>query len=114
MIQINFDPSHIPGSLPLGVSDFKDGAELAVKLRDITAPLSAHLKAAFSQELRQSLDTYDGSGPLPESLRDALLAELNLLLSGLPLYDRKRFKGTVWDREFLIKETVKREPAGDN
>lgn len=117
MIRINFDPSnpaHVPGSLPLGTGDLKDGAELAVKLRDAAAPLSAHLKGAFSQELRQSLDAYDGSAPLPESLRDALLAELNRLLSGPPLYDRSRFRGTVWDREFLIKETVKREPAGDD
>lgn len=120
MIHVKFDPydpvnpTPIPGSLTLTTDDLKDGPVLANRLREATGdPLSAHLNGSLSAETRQLLDPYDGSAPLPEPLREALLVDLNRALSGPSLYERRRFRGMTWEREKLIPELIKLGLTGD-
>ncbi len=109
MIKVDFNPAQIPGSLLLRVDDLKNASSLAVRLRDAVNPPSQHLKNALSAITQQQLQHYDASQGLPDSLRDALIDELNQLVKSSALYDRKRFRGTAWrkERETLMRALIK-------
>lgn len=109
MIKVDFNPAQIPGSLLLSVGDLKNSSSLAVRLRNAVDPLSQHLKNALSAITQQQLQHYDASRALPDSLRDALIDELNQLVESSVLYDRTRFRGTRWrkERETLMKALIK-------
>ena len=79
--------------LLLRASDLKDPSGLAIQLREEQNLLSKHLREQFSSESRLLLSTYDGTGPVPESLLQAMVSELNLVLQGPWLYDKQRFTG---------------------
>ena len=91
--------------------DLKDPSGLVIQLRDEQNPLSKYLMGTFSSESRQLLDEYDGSGPVPASLVQAMTTELNEALQGPPLYDEQRFAGvplserTVKTVENLLEKT---------
>ena len=91
--------------------DLKDPSGLVIQLRDEQNPLSKYLMGTFSSESRQLLDEYDGSGPVPASLVQAMTTELNEALQGPPLYDEQRFAGvplserTVKNVENLLEKT---------
>ena len=110
MIQIKFDPSnpkHVRGSLLLTVAETKDS--LASKLRDGVDVHSTHLRSLLSNATLQDLQNYVPGQPLPAALRDALMLELNQLIDGPSLYDKKRFRGLQWrkERETLMKALIK-------
>ena len=109
MIKVDFNPAQIRGSVLLSVDDLKNSSSLAVRLRNAVDPLSKHLKNVLSAITQQQLQSYDASQGLPDSLRDALIDELNELVKGSALYDRTRFKGTAWrkERETLMKALIK-------
>lgn len=68
------------GPLLLHVGDIKDPSGLAVKLRDTQNPLSKYLRERFSPNLRRLLEQSNKSSLPSESLRTALVDELNRLL----------------------------------
>ncbi len=68
--------------LLLRANDLKDPSGLAIQLRDEQNLLSNHLREQFSSESRQLLGTYDGTGPVPETLLQAMVIELNAVLQG--------------------------------
>ena len=70
--------------------DIKNPGALAILLRDAKDPLSAYLQAQFPAD-PTLLSSYDGLRPPSIELLQALLQELNSLLTGPPLYDAKRF-----------------------
>jgi sugar phosphate permease len=77
--------------LLLQAGDLKDPCGLAIQLRDEQNSLSKHLREQFSSESRQLLDAYDGTGPVPKSLLESMVSELNTILQGPWLYDKQRF-----------------------
>jgi sugar phosphate permease len=79
--------------LLLRASDLKDPSGLAIQLRDNQNFLSKHLTEQFSSESRQLLSTYAGTGPVSETLLQAMVSELNSILQGPWLYDKQRFAG---------------------
>lgn len=79
--------------LLLRANDLKDPSGLAIQLRDEQHLLSNHLREQFSSESRQLLSTYDGTGPVSETLLQAMVSELNAVLQGPWLYDKQRFAG---------------------
>ena len=79
--------------LLLRANDLKDPSGLAIQLSDEKNLLSNHLREQFSSESRQLLGTYDGTGPVPETLLQAMVSELNAALQGPWLYDKERFEG---------------------
>lgn len=97
--------------LLLRASDLKDPSGLAIQLRDEQSLLSKHLREQFSSESRQLLSTYVGTGPVSETLHQAMIAELNAVLQGPWLYDEQRFAGiklsdgTSNNIENLLKKT---------
>lgn len=109
MIKVDFDPVKITGSSLLRMDDLKNVSGLAVRLRDAVDPLSQHLTATLSASTRQQLQHYDATQGVSDSLRDALIGELNELIKDSALYDRRRFRGTAWrtERGTLIKALIK-------
>jgi len=97
--------------LLLRASDLKDPSGLAIQLRDEQNSLSEYLREQFSFESRQLLSTYDGTSPVSEALRQAMVTELNAVLQGPWLYDKQRFAGirlserTSTNLENLLKKT---------
>ncbi len=79
--------------LLLRASDLKDPSGLAIQLRDEQHLLSNHLRAQFSSESQQLLSNYDGTGPVPKTLLQAMVSELNTIIQGPWLYDKQRFAG---------------------
>jgi sugar phosphate permease len=109
--------------LLLRASDLKDPSGLAIQLRDEQNLLSKYLRGQFSSESRQLLSTYDGTGPVPETLLQAMVSELNSVLQGPWLYDKQRFAGihlsdrTSKNIEKLLQKTPeqrKKELKGRN
>ena len=72
-------------------TDLKGPAGLASLLRDAGDPLSAYLKGQFSAHTQEMLNTYDSRQLPSQALQEALITELNKLLSGPSLYDPDRF-----------------------
>jgi hypothetical protein len=110
MIKINFDPNApnaIPGSLLLVAGDVTEA--LAAKLRDGVDAHSTYLRSALSSATQQDLQNWQPAQALPPTLHGALLTELNQLLGGPTLYDRRRFRGMQWrkERETLLKSLIK-------
>jgi len=109
--------------LLLRASDLKDPSGLTIQLRDEQNSLSKHLREQFSPESQQLLSTYDGTGPVSETLLQAMVSELNTVLQGPWLYDEERFAGihlsdrTTKNIENLIANTPeqrKKELKGKN
>jgi energy-coupling factor transporter ATP-binding protein EcfA2 len=68
-------------------------------------------------EIKTTSRNWNPVQPLSPALRDTLIAELNQLIGGQSLYDRKRFRGVQWqekpkEREVLMKSLVKEVEAG--
>ena len=73
------------------MTDLRGPAGLATVLRDAGDPLSSYLKGQFTAATQQLLTAYDSRLlPSPE-LQQALIQELNTVLSGPALYDPTRF-----------------------
>lgn len=78
---------HIPhGALPregaelIRLGELKDATGLAVRLRDGADESSVYLLSQFSLETKRALETFERSSPLPDILKEKLVAELNTLL----------------------------------
>lgn len=76
---------------PLVTADLRDPHRLARILRDGSDPLASFLRGSFSAGVQAALAAYDPNDPLPNALRDQILAELNTLLAGASIYDAQRF-----------------------
>jgi phage tail-like protein len=72
-------------------SDFKDLGRLAARLRRPCDPLAQYLRARFSDATRKLLDAFTPGLPPDPRLEQALLDELNALVTGPSLYDENRF-----------------------
>ncbi|MDT8300464.1 MAG: MFS transporter [Sedimentisphaerales bacterium] len=97
--------------LLLRANDLKDPSGLAIQLSDERNSLSNYLREQFSTESQQLLSAYDGTGPVPETLLQAMVSEFNTVLQGPWLYDKQRFAGiqlsdrTTKNIENLIAKT---------
>ena len=93
-----FDPIHNSFSaLPdtkstlLQLDDVRDERAFLVKLRNAGGPLTKYLKEQFSSALRTALDGFDDTQTPTLELQNAVVGELNNLLSGALLYAPERF-----------------------
>ena len=78
----------------------KDHSRLVATLadpKDARAPLSHHLMAQFSPETRMTVNGFYDSIDPPQSLKQALAADLNRILQDGALYDEKRFEDVELD-----------------
>jgi hypothetical protein len=98
-------------SLLFRVSDLKDIANLAVRLRGDTDPLSQSLRVQFSPDTQQLLEQYDSSSSPSESLQRALTNELNRLLQGPSLFNEQRFAHVKLTEE--TQRLITQNPQGD-
>jgi hypothetical protein len=89
--------------------DFKNLAGLAKKLKTTSGPVDRYLSERLSPETTTLLKGYDGSDPVPDSLRKPLVAalveDLNRELFDEKLYDEKRFTGVTMTPEILHEVT---------
>ncbi len=109
--------------LLLRANDLKDPSGLAIQLCDERNSLSNYLREQFSPESQQLLSAYDGTGPVPETLLQAMVSELNTVIQGPWLYEEQRFASihlsdrTTTNIENLIAKTSeqrKNELKGKN
>ncbi len=110
-------------SLLLRVSDLKEAAVPLVEalvspyiglVLAATGPyneLSRYLVARFSADTRQQLQDYDFESPVTESLKAALIRELNNIIEGESIYGIKRFDGIFLSD--ATKALLLKEPQGD-
>jgi hypothetical protein len=75
----------------LDIADLKRPARLATLLRNAADPLSSYLKGQFTAVTQQLLNAYDSNQLPSQTLQQALINELNTVLSGPALYDPNRF-----------------------
>ncbi len=73
------------------MSEIKDPASLAIKLRDAKDPISKYIQENFLPETKKMLMKYDGFKLPPDKLLNALLIELNRILTEPGLFDKDRF-----------------------
>ncbi len=71
--------------------ELKDPERLVVKLRNASDPLSSYFRKHFSTETQEMLNAYNDSHPPSNSLKEALLDELNNLLEQESLYKEELF-----------------------
>lgn len=111
MIKVDFGLHRIKGSQQLVIADLNDAAGLVGKLKDGVDPVSTYLRESLSNAMQQELQQL-GVGQSPsDSLRDSLISELNELFKNSSLYQKKRFKGTTWTREKLMRALIKHSEA---
>ncbi len=112
MIRIDFDPVEYlkSGTLLFVPDDLKDAANLAAKLEAAIDPLSQYVYAQFSPETQQQMKDFDASAAALDALKNSLVEELNKILKGAGVFDKKRFAGVTLGRETLIKGLTKPKP----
>ena len=93
------------------IGNLKDPAGFAVKLRDADDPLSKYIREQFSAETQKLLDAYYESDTLSDSLREALIDELNKLIKSENLYEEERFAQVKLTKK--TKELIKNNPKGE-
>ena len=92
------------------VADLKNPTSLAVKLKESKDPLSQYLKDHFSVSTRKLLIEYDGQSSMPESLQGSIIKELNRLIQGNSIYNKRRFRGV--ELKNVTEKLVRQNPQG--
>jgi len=90
--------------------DLKDPERFTVKLRNASDPLSKYIREQFSPGTQQMLDAYNDSHPPSNSLKNALIDELNNLLKGESLYKKEYFAQVDLTKE--TKKLLAKNPEG--
>ncbi len=79
--------------------ELKDPERLVVKLRDGADPLSSYFHEHFSAKTQEMLKAYNDSHPPSNSLKEALLDELNKLLEQESFYNEELFTQVELSKE---------------
>ncbi len=79
------------GTTLINMDELKDPERLVVKLRDGADPLSSYFHKHFSAKTQEMLKAYNDSHPPSNSLKEALLDELNKLLEQESFYNEELF-----------------------
>jgi hypothetical protein len=99
------------------VADLKDLAHFAWKLMLPVGPVSAYLKGMLSKTTLQTLSNYVDSGSDPGAVETSLVEDLNKIISGQLIYDRKRFAGVnlrPQTRHFMSRDLKGEDLSGLN
>ena len=91
--------------------DLSDLSQLSFKLMSAGDEVSAYLKDQFSKKTIEALSEYRSSGQVPEGLEEGLAEDLNQLIRGCPIWERRRFAGIRLRPE--TKELLKKNPQGE-
>ena len=89
----------------------KDPTGFAVKLRNGEDALSGFIRDQLTVETKRLLDVYDGSTPPSETLKRALIDDMNRLITEENLYDEQRFSGVDLPEKVsrLLGKTLQKE-----
>lgn len=93
----------ITSSKPLKVSDIKEPAEFASKLKNAADPVSGFLKERFSETTRKQLDAYDGASSPSQEMLTNIINDLNAIIPGASIYTAERFSGIELPKNLLEK-----------
>jgi hypothetical protein len=74
------------------VNDIKDLAQFAWRLMLSRDPVSAYLKSMLSNTTLEVLSNYEDSCSDPSAIETALVKDLNNIISGESIYEKKRFR----------------------
>lgn len=92
-------------------TDLDDWKPFATRLKTSTDPVSLHLLTRLSATSQTGLSSWNPTTALPATLRDALVADLNTVVTGASLWEATRFAAVT-----LRAPTVQlrqRNPSGD-
>jgi putative peptidoglycan lipid II flippase len=102
-----FDPDRIP----FVRDDLQSTSDMLLKLREHKTPLSQyvleHTSPAFQQKLQATGESHD----FDESMKEALITELNRVIEGPLLYDEKRFADE--SLKVATVDEARKNPTGD-
>ncbi len=90
--------------------DLSDARALAVKLRDARDPVSAYLRGKFEATTIQMLDEYSDRTEPPPQLIQALVTDLNTIITSATIYEANRFAGVVLSQ--AIRDFLKGDQTG--
>jgi len=95
-------------------ADLKDAAGLIVKLRDPHAPLAKYLWSQFSAPAQRKLAAAAPSSTVPTALQNTLVEELNRVLMGPRLFEKKRFAQVQLKKKTrrLVADQLRDEDVG--
>ncbi len=79
--------------------DISDAAIFIGKIANAVDPVSAWVRNALTESLRNDLSTYSAGTPQANITLPALVNELNQLLAGPSIYDAARFRGVAFRPE---------------
>ncbi|MDT4969607.1 MAG: phospho-N-acetylmuramoyl-pentapeptide-transferase [Acidobacteriota bacterium] len=111
-LALYFTSVSVGGPQLLRVSELRDPASFAIKLKEGRDPLSDYLATQLTPETQKMLAGYDASPLLSETDQRKLVDELNGLLRGPNLYDKQRFAQVKLTDE--AERFVALNPEGDN
>jgi signal peptidase I len=98
------------GGLPsLAAGELTNIPSLAARLRQQSDPVSAYLWTRVSEPTRQALAGRT-PGVTAQALADALVADLNRVIAGEPIYDAQRFAGIALSQDTQTR--LARNPTG--
>lgn len=88
---VRFGMARVIGSWQLQDGDFKRPMALAAKLRQGDTPLSRYLYSSLPRETRLTIDEYERGTWNERMVRKSLVGDLNRVIDGPSIYDRKMF-----------------------
>jgi hypothetical protein len=100
-----------PESPLLRMDEIKDPGGLAVKLRKPKDSLSKYIREQLSENTRRLVDLYKEPEIPSEELHKGLTDDLNRLIKGPCLYEKKRFADVIITEETRAK--VEKNPTGE-
>lgn len=95
-------------------ADLKDPLSLVNKLSKKQSPLSNYLWEKFSVTAQTKLSAGIDSSPLPTPLQDTLIEELNLILAGPCIFEKKLFAQVKLNNKTreLVEDSLRDEDLG--
>ena len=99
-------------SSTLFADDFTDLKSLVLKLKNRTDSVSQFLRDQFDASAQSLLSVYDESEEPSETLKNAIVEELNWLLQGDSIYEETRFDGINLSTE--TEQLLEQNPEGED
>ena len=99
-------------SSPFFEDDFIDFKSLVLKLKNRTGPVSQFLRDQFDTSAQSLLNAYNESQEPSETLKNAVVKELNWVLKGDSIYGATRFDGINLSPK--TKQLLEQNPQGED
>lgn len=101
-----------PESPLLKMNEIRDPGGFALKLQKPKDSLSKYIREQLSEKTKELVDAYEKSAIPSEELQKALMEDLNRLIKGPCLYEKKRFADVIITEE--VRRKIEENPKGED